>query len=153
MNEILLHHESLVTCYLRLPFPRFFGVIIDWGSHSLTGSTDEVVCASVLGEELTALVTFPASAFAEAAAISSGLTSSPLLMRAAISGVTRIRRTLVWKPGAERLFSTRTEEMRAHVPPFPIPWSLSRRARYHFRVKYAERKMTGGILWIVHERE
>jgi hypothetical protein len=40
---------------------------------------------------------------AEAAAISSGLTSSPRRMRAMSSGGTRILRTLVWKPGATLL--------------------------------------------------
>ena len=41
------------------------------------------------------------SAAREAASISAGLTSSPLRMRAAISGVTRTFCTFVWKPGAE----------------------------------------------------
>jgi hypothetical protein len=41
------------------------------------------------------------SAARAASSISAALTSSPLRMRAAISGVTRTFRTFVWKPGAK----------------------------------------------------
>jgi hypothetical protein len=88
---------------------RFLGLVIDSGNHSLAGSRAGAAGVGVL--ELEVEVDFPAeleetskpffsasslaSISAEAFAISSGLTSSPLRMRAAISGVTRTRRTEV----------------------------------------------------------
>lgn len=68
------------------------------GNHSLTG-IGEVLISDLLefagkaGDD--SFFSSSSSALAEAAAISSGLTSSPRLIRAAISGVTRIRRTFV----------------------------------------------------------
>ncbi len=90
------------TIYRRFPFARFFGAVTDAGSQSFTGSeeddsSNEVVCRVSEGADGGTDESFfsASSANAEAAAISSGLTSSPLLKRAAITGVTRMRRTLV----------------------------------------------------------
>ena len=92
--------------YLLFPFALFFGPVNDSGSHSFTGSGggagDDFGLSSLSSIIRGTYGVFSSSscAFAAAAAISSGLTCSPLLRRAAISGVTRSWRTLVWNPGA-----------------------------------------------------
>ncbi len=77
------------------------------------------------------------SARAAASAISSGLTSSPLRIRAAISGVTRTFLTFVWKPGAVKVKRVMVESKQnsRFAPPFPIPCTFRRQARYHLRAK------------------
>lgn len=96
----------------------------------------EVLAAVLLLLEFDASNAARSSAAREAASISAGSTSSPLRMRAAISGVTRTFRTFVWKPGAESRFGHPTVKWKlSDSPPFPIPYSLRRFARYHLRTK------------------
>lgn len=87
--------------HFRLLFPCFLGLERDSGNHSFTGSGggDLVfVGAAVDGGPFFS----SRSVRAIDSAISSGLTSSPLCIRAAMSGVTRTRRTPVWNPGASK---------------------------------------------------
>lgn len=73
------------------------------------------------------------SAAREAASISAGPTSSPLRMRAAISGVTRTFRTFVWKPGAEARFSHPTVKMEIkRLTAFPYPVHLKTSCKIPF---------------------
>lgn len=129
--------------YRFLPLGLFFAAVMVSGSHSFTGSSLFSITGCTLGGVGSSS---SRSACADARAISSGLTSSPRRIRAAISGVTRMRRTFVWNPGAseaQRRICMRYDRL---LPPLPIPYSLSFLARYHLRTRYAERRRTGGIL-------
>lgn len=87
-----------VIIYFFFPFARFLGVVMESGNHSLTvGSVFSISGARCVGGGELELVSSDSSrsAFAMAAVISSGDTSSPLRMRAAISGVMRTLRTFV----------------------------------------------------------
>jgi hypothetical protein len=92
----------ILTLVFHNFFPRgfFLGFVIDSGNHSFegVGIVAWFNCSfSLLGEGA-----FARSAASIAREISSGVTSSPRCNRAAISGVTLTRRTLVWNPGAKQ---------------------------------------------------
>lgn len=95
--------ELAIESHARLAFPLFFGFVMVSGSHSFAlESLSESACFSTLstrgGRSSKLELSWPRcifSARAAASAISSGLTSSPLRSRAAISGVTRICLTFV----------------------------------------------------------
>ncbi len=84
--------------YFRLFLPCFLEPVTVSGSHSLTGSDGGVGTRFAgfagFGDDDPGFAS-SCSARAMDAAISSGETSSPRCMRAAISGVTRTRRTPV----------------------------------------------------------
>jgi hypothetical protein len=105
-----LHKAFNTDSYPRLAFPLFFGFVMDSGNHSFALSLSDSVRFSTLSTrggrskilERLSWSRCIVSARAAASAISSGLTSSPFRIRAAMSGVMRIRLTFVWKPGATK---------------------------------------------------
>jgi len=137
--------------YLFLPLPFFLGPVTESGNHSFSTGSSFFFWPVMLRSSLSSIILVgsvftPAFGevsllgglgvasssleFLEAASISSALTCSPRCILAAISGVTRMRRTFVWKPGA----------------PFPIPCIRNLRARYQLRIQYADNMSIGGIL-------
>jgi hypothetical protein len=96
--------QLAIESHARLAFPLFFGFVMVSGNHSfalesLSESAGGFSTLSTRGDRSSKLEPSWSrcifSARAAASAISSGLTSSPLRSRAAISGVTRICLTFV----------------------------------------------------------
>lgn len=134
----LLPFSELMRCRSSL------SSITPLGSPPGKGFEESEVSAVLLLLEFDASSASRSSAAREAASISVGLTSSPLRMRAAISGVTRTFRTFVWKPGAESRLghptsSIKTEQLTA----FPYPVELKTPCKIPFANEVSREKDDG----------
>ena len=106
------------------------------GSPPGKGLEEGGVLAILLLLEFDASNASRSSAAREAAWISAGLTSSPLRIRAAISGVTRTLRTFVWKPGAKSPHGHPTVRMEIRqLTAFPYPVQLKTPCKIPFANK------------------